>query len=118
MHWCKTCKRVSMKNGHKTKCPKCGDELVELKVGYMEWTNKPTEEREKFIRKLEDEKFLNKHRLNYRMHRYTKWYAEEHPERSSSRKGNWDSMKTYAEEREEESSTPSHVREMKIQILV
>ena len=34
MHYCKSCHRVYMLNGHKQQCPKCHKVFLELKISY------------------------------------------------------------------------------------
>lgn len=76
MHYCKRCHRVYMLNGHKQACPKCRENITELKITYMEYATMNTEAREQFCNCCADEEQLQKLSTTYRMYKYSKWYKE------------------------------------------
>ncbi len=76
MHYCKSCHRIFMLNGHKMICPKCTDPLTELRISYLDYVNLNMQEREKFKESCADEEQLRKMKANYRMYKYSKWYRE------------------------------------------
>ena len=53
IHYCKYCRRIHILNGHKVYCPACSGQLKE---------------------KCADEKSLKELSVEYRMHRYSKWF--------------------------------------------
>ena len=76
MHYCKRCHRVYMLNGHKQQCPKCRDNITELKITYMDYVSMNMETREQFCDRCADEEQLPKLSTTYRMYKYSKWYKE------------------------------------------
>lgn len=52
IHYCRSCELVFMLNGHKTKCPRCGKELHELKLSFIDYTNMLPLDRELLKRRL------------------------------------------------------------------
>lgn len=74
MHYCKSCHRVHMLNGHKQKCPKCDSQLTELLIPYMEYVSMDMDEREAFKTMCADAERLNELSTTYRMFKYSKWY--------------------------------------------
>lgn len=79
MHYCKSCHRVYMLNGHKQNCPKCRERITELKISYMDYVTMDLGSREQFRRCCADEEQLQKLSTTYRMYKYSKWYKELHP---------------------------------------
>lgn len=76
MHYCKRCHRVYMLNGHKQTCPKCRENITELKITYMEYAVMNLDAREQFCTCCADEEQLQKLSTTYRMFKYSKWYKE------------------------------------------
>ncbi len=76
MHYCKRCHRVYMLNGHKQTCPKCRENITELKITYMEYTVMSLDAREQFCTCCADDEQLQKLSTTYRMFKYSKWYKE------------------------------------------
>ena len=58
MHYCKSCHRVYMLNGHKQQCPKCHKVFLELKISYMDYVTMNQEERIRFCNCCADEEQL------------------------------------------------------------
>lgn len=76
MHYCKSCHRVYMLNGHKQFCPKCHLEISELKISYMDYVTMNQEARQQFCRCCSDDEQLQTLSTTYRMYKYSKWYKE------------------------------------------
>ena len=76
MHYCKRCHRVYMLNGHKQTCPKCRENITELKISYMEYAVMSLDAREQFCTCCADDEQLQKLSTTYRMFKYSKWYKE------------------------------------------
>lgn len=76
MHYCKSCHRILMLNGHKMICPKCTDPLTELRITYLDYVNLNIKQREELCLACSDEEKLNKMKVTYRMYKYSKWYRE------------------------------------------
>lgn len=76
MHYCKSCHRVYMLNGHKQQCPKCHKVFLELKISYMDYVTMNQEERIRFCNCCADEEQLQTLSTTYRMYKYSKWYKE------------------------------------------
>lgn len=76
MHYCKTCNRVFMLNGHKLICPKCTDPLTELSISYLDYVALDMQQRKEFKNACADEEQLRKMKTAYRMYKYSKWYRE------------------------------------------
>lgn len=47
IHYCPSCERIHMLNGHKALCPTCEQKLTELRISYMEYIELDAEERHK-----------------------------------------------------------------------
>ncbi len=84
MHYCKRCHRVYMLNGHKQNCPKCRENITELKISYMDYVAMDMESREQLCLCCADEDQLRKLGTTYRMYKYSKWYKELHPQFSQT----------------------------------
>lgn len=52
IHYCKTCLRLHILNGHKTDCPACQTPLTELKLSYLSYVEMDYAEREKLLDRL------------------------------------------------------------------
>ncbi len=78
MHYCKSCHRVYMLNGHKQICPKCHLEISELKISYMDYVTMNQEARQQFCHCCSDDEQLQTLSTTYRMYKYSKWYKELH----------------------------------------
>lgn len=76
MHYCKRCHRVYMLNGHKQTCPKCRENIAELKITYLDYATMDLDAREQFCNCCADEEQLRKLSTTYRMYKYSKWYKE------------------------------------------
>ena len=76
MHYCKRCHRVYMLNGHKQHCPKCRENITELKITYMDYVNMDMDAREQFSDCCADADQLQSLSTTYRMYKYSKWYKE------------------------------------------
>lgn len=76
VHYCKQCSRIHMLNGHKMYCPKCEQQLTELRIPYMEYVSMDHEERELFRRDCQNEEVLEQLSAHYRMYKYSKWYKK------------------------------------------
>ena len=76
LHFCKTCSRIYILNGHKMTCPKCNNPLKELQMNYLDYVALDSTKRELFIADCHDEKHLHKISTTYRMYKYSKWYRD------------------------------------------
>ena len=74
IHYCKYCRRIHILNGHKVYCPACSGKLTELGISYMKYVNLSKTERGLLKEKCADEKGLKELSVEYRMHRYSKWF--------------------------------------------
>ncbi len=77
IHYCKTCSRFHILNGHKLTCPACHDSLTEMRMPYMDYINMNSKERESLAQKCADENMLKELSTTYRMYKYSKWYREQ-----------------------------------------
>ncbi len=77
IHFCRSCSRFHILNGHKMNCPACHDSLTEMRMPYMEYINMSTHEREELLDRCRDEKFLQEMSNTYRMYKYSKWYRNQ-----------------------------------------
>ena len=76
MHYCKSCQRIFMLNGHKMICPKCAEPLTELRISYLDYVNLTLKERDELHDACADENQLQKMKTTYRMYKYSKWYRK------------------------------------------
>ena len=74
VHFCKTCNRIHILNGHKMFCPKCTQPLKELQISYMEYVSFNQTERKHFLTLCSKPESLHKISTTYRMYKYSKWY--------------------------------------------
>ena len=49
IHYCESCNKVHILNGHKTKCPKCNMSLRELPISFLQYTSQSREERDRLL---------------------------------------------------------------------
>lgn len=52
VHYCRTCNRAHILNGHKKSCPKCENTLKELPVSFLQFVSYDEFERAILIRRL------------------------------------------------------------------
>ena len=76
IHYCQTCQRIHMLNGHKMFCPKCNQSLTELQISYLEYISYTPEERKHFLESCSSPDSLHKISSTYRMYKYSKWYRD------------------------------------------
>lgn len=76
VHFCQTCQRIHMLNGHKMICPKCGQPLTELQISYLEYISFNSVERNHLLSQCCDQDSLHKISTTYRMYKYSKWYRD------------------------------------------
>lgn len=77
VHFCKTCDRFHLLNGHKLNCPACSGTLYEMRMPYMEYVNMSADERKQLIEECHDTDTLQCLSTTYRMYRYSKWYRRQ-----------------------------------------
>lgn len=58
IHYCKTCTRFHILNGHKQTCPACQNSLREMRMPYMDYVNLSKEARNSLAEECRDEKRL------------------------------------------------------------
>ncbi len=76
IHYCKSCARFHILNGHKQECPACESSLTEMQIPYLEFVELSTKERNLLMDLCKDEKSLKELSTSYRMYKYSKWYRE------------------------------------------
>ncbi len=74
IHYCKYCRRIHILNGHKVYCPACSGKLTELAISYIKYVNLGRPERAALKEKCASETGLVELSVEYRMHRYSKWF--------------------------------------------
>lgn len=74
IHFCKSCDRIHMLNGHKMSCPKCHSSLTELQITYPEYIAMNPQQRNSFAQQCKNPETLSKISTTYRMYKYSKWY--------------------------------------------
>ncbi len=52
IHYCKTCNRIHILNGHRNHCPICDLSLVELPITYMTYIEMDTDARKSLLSDL------------------------------------------------------------------
>lgn len=77
VHFCKSCSRFHLLNGHKLYCPACQDPLTEMRMPYMEYVNMSASQREDLKVQCCNEDTLKKLSTTYRMYKYSKWYRNQ-----------------------------------------
>lgn len=77
IHFCKTCSRIHMLNGHKMFCPRCSTSLTELQMSYLEYAELTPAERTLLTDLCSNEASLKELGTTYRMYKYNKWYKEQ-----------------------------------------
>ena len=56
IHYCKTCLRLHILNGHKSLCPACQILLIELKLPYLSYVEMDKNAREQLLTSLKTAK--------------------------------------------------------------
>ena len=56
IHYCKTCMRLHILNGHKSFCPACQTLLTELKLPYLSYVEMDNNAREQLLTTLKSAK--------------------------------------------------------------
>ena len=74
IHFCKTCSRFHMLNGHKMTC---GSPLNEMQMPYMDYVNMTAAQRQQLIEECSNDDALKKLSTTYRMYKYSKWYRNQ-----------------------------------------
>jgi len=77
IHFCRTCSRFHILNGHKMTCPACQNSLTEMRMPYMDYVNMSQDEREELMRQCQNEDALKELSTTYRMYKYSKWYRNQ-----------------------------------------
>lgn len=77
LHYCRSCARLHMLNGHKHLCPGCQSALTELKLNYLTYVEMDESERQVLMEKLRTKEGLEDMSTTYRMDKYSKWYKEQ-----------------------------------------
>ena len=77
MHYCKTCCRVHILNGHKFICPGCQNALTELNLSYLTYVEMNQSERQHLLEQLNHPEGLKKFYTTYRMVKYSKWFKKQ-----------------------------------------
>lgn len=77
IHFCRTCSRFHILNGHKMTCPACNSPLTEMRMPYMDYINMSQGEREELLEKCRNEDTLKELSTTYRMYKYSKWYRNQ-----------------------------------------
>lgn len=49
IHYCESCDKVHILNGHKKKCPKCEGALKELPISFLQYTSQNRQERDDLL---------------------------------------------------------------------
>lgn len=52
IHYCRTCSRLHILNGHKNHCPACQSPILELKLPYLSYVEMDYHERERLLERL------------------------------------------------------------------
>lgn len=52
LHYCKTCNRLHMLNGHRISCPGCESTMTELNLSYLKYVEMSEQERQTLLDKL------------------------------------------------------------------
>ena len=77
IHFCRTCSRFHILNGHKMNCPACSCPLTEMRMPYMDYINMSQNEREELMEQCRNEDTLKELSTTYRMYKYSKWYRNQ-----------------------------------------
>ena len=84
MHYCKSCSRLHMLNGHKIVCPSCSGKLTELKLSYLSFVDMDNLAREALRQKCGTDTGIAELATTYRMFKYSKWFKEKSASESGS----------------------------------
>lgn len=76
IHYCTDCQNIFILNGHKQECPRCGFQILELKLSFEEYSSMLPLDREYFRRRLSDPAFLNRNSTKYRFAKHTKRFQK------------------------------------------
>ena len=79
MHYCQSCKRIHILNGHKNICPACGQSLNELRISYMDYVAMDSAKRNAILLECQDASRLRSLSTTYRMSKYSKHYQNYFP---------------------------------------
>ncbi|MBQ8815854.1 MAG: hypothetical protein IJZ84_01060 [Lachnospiraceae bacterium] len=63
IHYCQSCCRIHILNGHKSVCPTCDQKLTELRLTYLEYIEMDREQRRLLQVKLANPKDLALHQV-------------------------------------------------------
>ena len=77
IHFCRSCSRFHILNGHKMTCPACSDSLTEMRMPYMDFINMKSMERENLATQCKNDDTLQELSTTYRMYKYSKWYRSQ-----------------------------------------
>lgn len=84
IHFCKTCSRFHILNGHKMTCPACSSPLIEMQMPYMDYVNMNAIQRKQLMEECSNDDSLKKLSTTYRMYKYSKWYRNQMAARPSA----------------------------------
>lgn len=76
IHYCAACNRIHMLNGHKQHCPRCEQQLAELKIDYLTYASYDDEKRSELLLACAKPEQLEQLKTTYRMYKYSKWYKQ------------------------------------------
>lgn len=54
VHYCITCDKIHILNGHKKFCPACGKKLHELKLTFLQYSTLDDTDRQKLLTRIHD----------------------------------------------------------------
>ena len=54
VHYCITCDKIHILNGHKKICPACGKKLHELKLSFLQYSTLDDTDRQKLLTRIHD----------------------------------------------------------------
>ena len=77
IHFCRTCSRFHILNGHKMSCPACNRALTEMRMPNIDYINMSQREREELMEQCHNEETLKELSTTYRMYKYSKWYRNQ-----------------------------------------
>lgn len=77
IHYCQSCFRLHILNGHKLLCPGCQKTLTELNLPYLAYVEMTQTERDRLLEQLNSREGLEKFSTTYRMFKYSKWFKEQ-----------------------------------------
>lgn len=77
IHYCSSCQRLHILNGHKIKCPGCENKLTELTLPYLTYVDMSYADRAALQEKLGTADGIKELSATYRMQKYSKWFKEQ-----------------------------------------